>query len=96
MDPRFGADLHPVGVWGIDDRAGRGQVAAPARLHPAAARPSRFRINVMSAVASRGALWFTVFPGKFTSQVFCAFLDRLARHAGRKVHVIADRHPVQG
>ncbi|MEZ3180099.1 transposase [Streptomyces pimonensis] len=51
----------------------------------------RFRGNVMSAVASRGALWFTVFPSRFTSQVFCAFL---ARHAGRKVHVVAGRHPV--
>lgn len=54
----------------------------------------RFRVNVMSAVASRGALWFTVFPGKFTAPVFCTFLDRLARQADRKVHVIADRHPV--
>ncbi|MFB6590041.1 IS630 family transposase [Streptomyces diastaticus] len=54
----------------------------------------RFKVNIMSAVASRGALWFTVFPGKFTAKVFCAFLDRLARQAGRKVHVIADRHPV--
>ncbi|WP_177235381.1 transposase [Streptomyces sp. MUSC 14] len=32
--------------------------------------------------------------GKFTSQVFCAFLDRLARRAGLKVHVIADPYPV--
>ncbi|WP_369392400.1 transposase [Streptomyces sp. CG1] len=32
--------------------------------------------------------------GKFTSQVFCAYLDRLARHAGLKVHVIADPYPV--
>ncbi|MFD9219643.1 transposase [Streptomyces sp. NPDC060064] len=48
----------------------------------------------MSAVASRGALWFTVFPGKFTAKVFCAFLERLATHARRKVHVIVGRHPV--
>lgn len=54
----------------------------------------RFRVNIMSAVASRGSLWFTVFPGKFTAKVFTAFLDRLARQVGRKVHVIADRHPV--
>ncbi|MFE2186428.1 IS630 family transposase [Streptomyces sp. NPDC059455] len=54
----------------------------------------RFKVNIMSAVASRGALWFTVFPGKFTAKVMCAFLDRLARQADRKVHVIADRHPV--
>jgi transposase len=54
----------------------------------------RLRVNVMSAVASRGALWFTVFTGRFTAPVFTGFLDRLARQAGRKVHVIADRHPV--
>jgi transposase len=54
----------------------------------------RLRVNVMSAVASRGALWFTVFTGRFTASVFIAFLDRLARQAGHKVHVIADRHPV--
>jgi transposase len=54
----------------------------------------RLRVNVMSAVASRGALWFTVFTGRFTATVFTAFLDRLARQACRKVHVIADRHPV--
>lgn len=54
----------------------------------------RLRVNVMSAIASRGALWFTVFTGRFTATVFTGFLDRLARQAGRKVHVIADRHPV--
>ena len=54
----------------------------------------RLRVNVMSAIAFRGALWFTVFTGRFTAKVFNGFLDRLARQAGRKVHVIADRHPV--
>ncbi|WP_406724448.1 IS630 family transposase [Streptomyces sp. GD-15H] len=54
----------------------------------------RLRVNIMSAIASRGALWFTVFTGRFTAKVFITFLDRLARQAGRKVHVIADRHPV--
>ncbi|MET9603367.1 IS630 family transposase [Streptomyces sp. NPDC006459] len=54
----------------------------------------RFRVNVMSAIASRGTLYFTVFTEKFTARVFTAFLDRLARRTGRKVHVIADRHPV--
>ncbi|MBB2506545.1 IS630 family transposase [Amycolatopsis echigonensis] len=54
----------------------------------------RLRVNVMSAVSAQGALWFTVFLGRFTAPVFTAFLDRLARQAGRKVHVIVDRHPV--
>jgi hypothetical protein len=48
----------------------------------------------LGQVASRGALWFTVFTGRFTAPVFTAFLDRVARQADRKVHVIVDRHPV--
>jgi hypothetical protein len=54
----------------------------------------RFRVNIMSAIATRGVLWFTVFTGRFDAAVFIDFLDRLARQAGRKIHVIADRHPV--
>lgn len=54
----------------------------------------RFRVNIMSAIASRGTVYFTVFTEKFTAKVFTAFLERLARQAGCKVHVIADRHPV--
>ncbi|MEU4445676.1 transposase [Actinosynnema sp. NPDC050801] len=34
------------------------------------------------------------FTERFTATVFAAFLDRVARQAGRKVHVVADRHPV--
>jgi hypothetical protein len=44
----------------------------------------RFRVNVMSAIASRGALWFTVFTGRFTAKVFITFLDRLEKQAGRR------------
>ncbi|MCH0571921.1 transposase [Streptomyces sp. MUM 136J] len=33
-------------------------------------------------------------PRQVHLTLFCAFLDRPARHTGRKVHVIADRHPV--
>ncbi|WP_171053185.1 IS630 family transposase [Streptomyces marianii] len=54
----------------------------------------RFKVNIMSAIAGRGTVYFTVFTEKFTARVFTAFLDRLARQASRKVHVIADRHPV--
>lgn len=77
------------------DTAPPGRSWAPAGHTPLVrVNGRRFKVNIMSAVASRGALWFTVFPGKFTSKVFCAFLDRLATHAHRKVHVIVDRHPV--
>jgi transposase len=77
------------------DTAPPGRSWAPAGHTPLVrVNGRRFRVNIMSAVASRGALWFTVFPGKFTAKVFCAFLDRLATQARRKVHVIVDRHPV--
>ncbi|WP_406723653.1 transposase [Streptomyces sp. GD-15H] len=77
------------------DTAPPGRSWAPAGVTPLVrVNGRRFRVTLMSAVASRGALWCTVFPGRCTSRVFCAFLDRLARHAGRKVHVIADRPPV--
>ncbi|UNO40792.1 IS630 family transposase [Streptomyces sp. MST-110588] len=55
-------------------------------------RPAR--LNVLCAVAPRGALWFMVYEGRLTAEVFTTFLDRLARQAGRKVHVITGRHPV--
>ena len=51
-------------------------------------------VNVMSAVSAKGALWFTVFLGRFTAPVLITFLGRLARQVGRKVHVIVDQHPV--
>ncbi|MEU2874446.1 IS630 family transposase [Streptomyces olivoreticuli] len=77
------------------DTAPPGRSWAPAGHTPIVrVNGRRFRVNIMSAVASRGALWFTVFTGRFTARVLTAFLDRLARQAGRKVHVIADRHPV--
>lgn len=91
---------HAVVVWA--DQCGlRSDTAPPGRSWaPTGQTPTvkvsgrRFRVNIMSAIASRGSLWFTVFTGKFTAKVFTAFLDRLAHQAGRKAHVIADRHPV--
>jgi transposase len=87
-------------AW-VDQCGLRSDTAPPGRSWaPKGATPvvrvngKRLRVNVMSAIAFRGALWFSVFTGRFTSTVFITFLDRLARQAARKVHVIADRHPV--
>jgi hypothetical protein len=77
------------------DTAPPGRTWAPKGSTPVVkVNGKRMRVNIMSAIASRGALWFTAFTGRFTARVFTGFLDRLARLAGRKVHVIADRHPV--
>ena len=55
----------------------------------------RFRCNMISAITNQGQLAFMVFRERFTAAVFLRFLRRLVRQAaGRKVFLIADRHPV--
>ena len=54
----------------------------------------RFGCNRISTITNRGRLAFLVFGQRFTARVFARFLRRLIRHAGRKVLLIVDRHPV--
>ncbi len=54
----------------------------------------RFRCNMISTVTNRGKLAFMVFKQRFTGDVMKEFLQRLLRHARRKVFLIADSHPV--
>lgn len=54
----------------------------------------RFRCNMISTVTNRGTLAFMVFTERFTAPVMVTFLKRLVRHAGRKVFLIVDGHPV--
>ncbi len=54
----------------------------------------RFRCNMMSTITNRGHLAFMVFKERFTATVCIRFLRRLVRHAGRKVFLVLDRHPV--
>jgi hypothetical protein len=63
------------------DTAPPGRSWAPKRRTPVLrVNGKRLRVNVMSAIASRGALWFTVFTGRFTAKVFTSFLDRVELH----------------
>lgn len=54
----------------------------------------RFRCNMISTITNRGGLAFMVFRQRFTADVMIKFLKRLVRHAGRKVFLIIDGHPV--
>jgi transposase len=55
----------------------------------------RFGCNMITAITNRGTMSFMVFTGKFSAPVFTLFLNRLIlHHAGRKVFLIIDRHPV--
>ena len=54
----------------------------------------RFRVNMISTLTNQGRLAFMLFERNFTGEVMIGFLRRLLRHAGRKVFLIVDRHPV--
>jgi transposase len=54
----------------------------------------RFRCNMISAISNQGRLAFMVFQQRFTAKVLLDFLRRLVRHAGHKVFLIVDGHPV--
>jgi transposase len=54
----------------------------------------RFRCNMISAISNQGRLAFMVFKQRFTAKVLLDFLRRLVRHAGHKVFLIVDGHPV--
>lgn len=53
---------------------------------------SRFSVNAMSAISTRGRMHFMVGTESFTAGVMCRFLDRLADHFDRKVHRVVDGH----
>jgi len=54
----------------------------------------RFSCSMMSAVTNAGNLSFMTFRGRFNADVLIGYLRRLVKHAGRKVLLILDGHPV--
>ena len=46
----------------------------------------------MSAISTKGGMYFMVFAESFTAEVMCRFMDRLAGHFDRKVHLVVDGH----
>lgn len=53
---------------------------------------NRFSVNAMSAISTKGWMHFMVFTETFDADVMCRFLDRLAGHFDRKVHLVVDGH----
>ncbi|MET8453669.1 IS630 family transposase [Streptomyces sp. NPDC005209] len=53
---------------------------------------NRFSVNAMSAISTKGRMHFMVFTETFDADVMCRFLDRLAGHFDRKVHLVLDGH----
>jgi transposase len=80
---------------GLRSDAPVGRTWAPVGQTPVVAKTGRrFGVNVMAAISNKGELYFTCYTGSFTGPVFLAYLDRLVRHLGRKIHLIVDGHPV--
>jgi transposase len=54
----------------------------------------RFSVNMISAITNRGQMSFMVYEETFRVSTFLKFLKRLVKHAGGKVFLIIDGHPV--
>lgn len=80
---------------GIRSDHARGRSFAPSGETPIVGKTGkRFSVNVIQAVGNRGELWFRVFAGRFTQEVFIDFLRRLLKTTkGRKLILIVDGHP---
>lgn len=80
---------------GIRSDAPVGTTWAPVGKTPVVPKTGkRFSVNAMCAISNKGELYFTCYSGSFTGPVFLAYLERLVRHLGRKIHLIVDGHPV--
>lgn len=80
---------------GLRSDDARGRSYAPRGETPVIGKAGRrFGCNVIQAVGNRGELWFRVFAGRFSQEVFIDFLRRLLKGArGRKLILIVDGHP---
>jgi transposase len=54
----------------------------------------RFACNVISAITARGQLAFMVVEENLRVPLFLRFLTRLIEHAGAKIYLVLDGHPV--
>lgn len=55
---------------------------------------SRYSLNMISAISSRGHFRFMVTEGSVTADVFCKFIKRLVENVDRKIFLILDNHRV--
>ncbi|MFI6422827.1 IS630 family transposase [Streptomyces sp. NPDC050842] len=52
---------------------------------------TRFSVNAMSAISTRGRMHLMVFTELFDAKVMCRFFARIVGHFDRKVHLVVDR-----
>lgn len=54
---------------------------------------ARFGVNIVSAISPRGEMEFMITKGKFNSDTFIEFLEKLIRYKRKKIFLIVDGHP---
>ena len=90
---------HGIVFWG--DEAGMrsshqaGTTYAPKGKTPVVKKSGQhFSLNMISAISNRGQLAFMVVDGRFNSEVYLRFLQKLVKQAaGTKLFLIVDQHP---
>ncbi len=87
-----GAEIHWGDETGVTNQANYGRSYAPRSQTPVIPHPAtRFTYSMISTVTNLGVLRFMIFEGAMTAAIFLSFLQRLVRHAPRKVFLIVDR-----
>jgi len=89
---------HGIVFW--EDEAGMrsshqaGTSYAPKGKTPVVSKSGqRFFLNMVSAISNRGQLIFMIVDGRFNSEVYVRFLQKLVRQVEAKVFLIMDQHP---
>ena len=92
---RVGASIYFVDEAGVRSDYHAGTTWAPVGQTPVvAATGDRFGINLISAVAAKGALRFAAYDGNLNGSVFIDFCRRLLHDAPGPVFLVLDGHPV--
>ena len=88
------ADIYFGDEAGVRSDDHRGTTWAPVSKTPIVKTTgARFGVNIVSAISSRGVMEFMITKGKFNSDTFIEFLEKLIRYKRRKIFLIVDGHP---
>lgn len=77
------SDYHSGTTWGL-----KGKTPVVSKSG------SRFKVNMISAISTRGDLRFMAFEGSMNSERFIRFLRRLIHNASKPVFLVLDNHSV--
>lgn len=90
---KLGASIYFADEAAVRSDCHRGRTWAPKGNTPIVETTgARYSINLISAVSAKGQMKFMTIPGKFNSERFIDFLERLLVNQKKPVFVIVDGH----